>query len=258
MFDRTWRKVAFALAAALTACVASLPGLAVAAPAHDLPDEYLVDLELVRIQALLTDKGFYRGPVDGFGGEQLEHAIVAFHKAADLDRSPTWIPDNAEVLAAWEAQVPQEPDQPNRLEVDLGRQVMHLVDGGEVVATLPISSGSGARYFSSIPGFGWAWAFTPRGSFRIQAHIPGWRYAGLGALYRPWYFKGGFAIHGSTSVPVFPASYGCIRVTIEDADWLSERLSIGFQVNVRNTIPREDPSSVATVRPFTDPPGMYS
>ena len=258
MFDRTWRKVGFTLAVALMVCTAPSIGLAAAGPTNDVPDQYRVDLELVRIQALLTDKGFYRGPVDGFGGEQLGHAIMAFHKAADLDRSPTWIPDNAEVLAAWEPQVPEVPDQPDRLEVDLKRQVMHLVDGGEVVATLPISSGSGARYFSSIPGFGWAWAATPRGSFRIQAHIPGWRYAGLGALYRPWYFKGGFAVHGSTSVPAFPASHGCIRVTIEDADWLSDRLSIGFPVNVRSTIPREHPSPVSTVRPFTDPPGMYS
>ena len=135
---------------------------------------------------------------------------------------------------------------------------MYLVEEEEVVATLPISSGNGARYISSIPGYGWATAFTPKGSFRIQAHIPGWRYAGLGALYRPWYFKGGFAIHGSTSVPAYPASHGCIRVTIDDADWLEERLSIGFAVNVRNTIPRSDPSPLPVIRPFTDPPGMYS
>ena len=252
------RKSALTLAATLTICMAPLSGLALADPGHNVPDDYLIDFEVVRIQALLADKGFYRGPVDGFQRGEIRHSIMAFHKAADLDRVPTLMPGDMEVLAAWEPQIPELPDQPDRVEVDLERQVLHLVEQGRVVATLPISSGSGRRYFSSIPGFGWAWAFTPQGSFRIEAHIPGWRYAGLGALYRPWYFKGGFAIHGSTSVPTFPASYGCIRVTIEDADWLSERLSIGFRVNVRSTIPREDPPPAPVMPSFTFPPSMYS
>ena len=118
---------------------------------------------MVRIQALLADKGFYGGPVDGYQRGEMRHAIVAFCKAADLDRVPTLTPGDMEVLSAWEAQVPEVPDQPNRVEVDLERQVLHLVEKGRVVATLPVSSGSGRRYFSSIPGFGWAWAFTPRG-----------------------------------------------------------------------------------------------
>ena len=258
MFSRIWRKAALALVASLALGMASSPALAVGDDFYGAPDDYRVDLNLLRIQSLLADKGFYRGPADGFHREQLGHAIMAFHKAADLDRSPTWMSGDMEVLSAWEPQVPDLPDDPNRIEVDLGRQVLHLVDEGEVVATLPISSGNGARYISSIPGYGWATAFTPRGSFRVQAHIPGWRYAPLGALYRPWYFKGGFAIHGSTSVPAYPASHGCIRVTLDDADWLSERLSIGFRINVRATIPRSDPAPLPITRPFTDPPGMYS
>ena len=258
MLGRFSRKSALILAATVTVCMASLSDLALADPAHDVPDDYLIDFELVRVQALLADKGFYRGPVDGFQRGELEHAVMAFHKAADLDRVPTWMPGDMEALSAWEPQIPEVPDQPNRVEVDLERQVLHLVEEGNVVATLPISSGNGRRYFSSIPGFGWAWAFTPKGTFRIQAHIPGWRYAGLGALYRPWYFKGGFAIHGSNGVPAFPASHGCIRVTIQDADWLSERLSIGFRVNVRNTIPRVDPPPAPIMPSFTHPPSMYS
>ena len=258
MFNRTWRKAACALTATLAICMTPLPGLALSDPIHSVPDEYLVDLDLVRVQALLADKGFYRGPVDGYQRGEMGHAILAFHKAADLDRVPTWAPGDMDVLSAWEPQIPEVPDQPDRVEVDLKRQVMYLVEEGDVVATLPISSGSGRRYFSSIPGFGWAWAFTPRGSFRIEAHIPGWRYAGLGALYRPWYFKEGFAIHGSHSVPAFPASAGCVRVTIKDADWLSERLSIGFRVNVRDTIPRKDPPPPPVLPSFSRPPSMYS
>jgi lipoprotein-anchoring transpeptidase ErfK/SrfK len=258
MFNQAWKKKVLAMVASLALWTVSWSGVVLADQAYGAPDDYLVDFELVRIQALLADKGFYRGPVSGFPNGQMDYAVLAFHKAADLDRISAWMPDDMEILSAWEPQIPDMPEQPDRLEVDLERQVMYLINEGDVVAILPISSGNGERYFSSLPGYGWARAYTPKGNFRIQAHIPGWRYAGLGALYRPWYFKGGFAVHGSTSVPAYPASHGCIRVTIDDADWLSERLSIGFPINVRNTIPRQDPVPLPTTRPFTDPLGMYS
>lgn len=34
----------------------------------------------------------------------------------------------------------------------------------------------------------------------------------LRTLFDPMYFTGGYAIHGSPSVPPYPASHGCVRV----------------------------------------------
>ena len=34
------------------------------------------------------------------------------------------------------------------------------------------------------------------------------------------YFFKGWAIHGSPSVPAYPASHGCVRISNADADWL--------------------------------------
>ncbi len=43
----------------------------------------------------------------------------------------------------------------------------------------------------------------------------------LGALYRPRYFHGdGIAVHGYHSVPPYPASHGCVRVTEAAMDWI--------------------------------------
>ena len=42
----------------------------------------------------------------------------------------------------------------------------------------------------------------------VQRKINGVRVSRLGELYRPAYFVGGYAIHGSPSVPNFPASHG--------------------------------------------------
>ncbi len=49
-------------------------------------------------------------------------------------------------------------------------------------------------------------------------------------LYNPFYFRGGYAVHGSPSVPNYPASHGCIRVTMWDMDLLLDYLEIGQTV----------------------------
>ena len=56
----------------------------------------------------------------------------------------------------------------------------------------------------------------------------------LGQIYRPKYFIGGVAIHGSQVVPAYPASHGCVRVTPAAMDmiWESELMPLGTKVVV--------------------------
>jgi lipoprotein-anchoring transpeptidase ErfK/SrfK len=42
----------------------------------------------------------------------------------------------------------------------------------------------------------------------------------LGSMYRPKYFRGGWAVHGSGSIPPWPASHGCVRVSNAAMDWM--------------------------------------
>jgi lipoprotein-anchoring transpeptidase ErfK/SrfK len=51
-------------------------------------------------------------------------------------------------------------------------------------------------------------------------------------MYKPYYFRGGYAIHGSPSVPGYPASHGCVRVTNADMDFLRDHLDLGMTVYV--------------------------
>ena len=251
MFAGTWRKAVLTGVFSAFLLMTSAPAMALADRIIHVPDDYRVNLEMVRVQRLLSEKGFYRGPVDGLYRD-LSHSILAFNKAADLERTTTLTPEGLAILAVWETQVPDIPDQPDRLEIDLARQVMHLVNEGEVVATLPVSSGNGAWYQSPRLGR-WAQAVTSPGNYRIYYHIPRWRIAPLGGLYKPWYFNGGIAVHGSLFVPTWPDSHGCVRVTLDDADWLAKRLFVGMPVNVRATIER-----TPAIQTFSDPLGMYS
>jgi lipoprotein-anchoring transpeptidase ErfK/SrfK len=115
--------------------------------------------------------------------------------------------------------------------VDITRQVLFEVRGGEVIHTLPVSTANGATYESRS---GLATAYTPRGRFSIYSKTPGWRTSYLGSLYNPSYFYGGYAIHGSASVPPYPASHGCVRIPMHSADDFFARNGIGTEVLVHD------------------------
>ena len=120
--------------------------------------------------------------------------------------------------------------QADRVEVDLGRQVLYVVEDHEVVYVAPVSSGNGELYTTSRGTR--AYAVTPEGEFTIERNIDGIRRSFLGTLYDPYYFLGGFAVHGSGSVPNYPASHGCVRVTMWDSKKLKDYFFIGQAVYI--------------------------
>lgn len=66
-------------------------------------------------------------------------------------------------------------------------------------------------------------AVTPVGLHHVIRERPdGWWEGDLGEIYRPKYFVGGIAIHGSNSIPNYPASHGCVRVSVPAMDWIWE------------------------------------
>jgi peptidoglycan hydrolase-like protein with peptidoglycan-binding domain len=194
---------------------------------------------VVRLQERLRDLGVYRGITDGVYGRETAASVVAFHKVIGVERSNEWTvedwdltepPDHREVLA-------RNPDEDDRVEVDLGRQVMFVIRGNKVTAVIPVSTGNGERYWSLNGGAngGYVRATTPRGDFTLFRHISGWRVNYLGGLYKPWYFTPYYAIHGSRSVPSYPASHGCVRVPTWESNHLDDLLEIGLPVHIWET-----------------------
>ena len=147
-----------------------------------------------------------------------------------LDRTTTWNASDWDRIAGWYPSAPGYGSAGFRLEIDLGRQVLFVVRDGAVAAVMPVSSGNGEPYTSRsgavVP------ARTPSGNFSTFRYVDGWERSYLGEMYEPWYFYGGYALHGSTSVPAYPASHGCVRVSVADMDWLDTRLWIGMPVHV--------------------------
>jgi lipoprotein-anchoring transpeptidase ErfK/SrfK len=194
---------------------------------------------------------FYAGPIDGKPGGGFASAVAAFQKVNGLYGDGVV---GKKTLAALKkpAALPKLRDHAagTRVEVDLTKQVLYLVKDDRIMRILPVSSGSGDHYRTKSGHR--ATALTPVGHYVIQRRIRGVRVADLGTLYDPEYFYKGWAIHGSNSVPGYPASHGCIRVSRTNGTWLLGQIGVGTHVYVyggTHTFP------AGSTAPGTDDPG---
>ena len=170
------------------------------------------------------------GAADGVFGAGTHHAVVAFQKVQGLTRDGVAGPATWARLARPYVPAPRYRLATASLEVDLARQVVYYVRNGAVQRIIDSSTGSGAWYYSRGR---WARAITPTGRFRIYwRYSGGWQPGPLGSMYRPNYFYGGYALHGMTSVPAYPASHGCVRITVPAMDRMWSSLWVGMPLAV--------------------------
>jgi peptidoglycan hydrolase-like protein with peptidoglycan-binding domain len=179
--------------------------------------------QVLALQTRLAELHYDITNPDGKFGNQTWHAVLAFQKANNLGRTARV---NAKMLDLLETATDPTPAVPeggaDRIEVDLKRQYLTLYRGGQLEKIVSISSGTGKPYCAIDPETKkneCDVAKTPTGSFRVQSRIAGFRESKLGLLYNPLYFNGGFAIHGSNSVPGYPASHGCVRIPNSTSEW---------------------------------------
>ena len=182
------------------------------------------------LQKRLNALGYWCGNPDGTFGAQTKQAVLAVQKVAGLAR------DGVVGARSWDALNrgvrPSSRRGGNRIEVDKNRQIVMVVRGGSVKYIFNTSTGSGQMftyYGRRIK------AVTPSGEYKTYRSVTsGWDYGSLGGLYRPFYFNGGIALHGSNDIPAYPASHGCCRMSCAAQDFLigSKLLYIGEAVSV--------------------------
>lgn len=184
------------------------------------------------VQKRLTALGYWLGKPNGLYGDNTVHAVTALQKVAGLPRDGVLGPATRKALNR--GVLPRVTVKAGRVvEISIAKQVMVIAKDGKVLRTIDVSTGSN-RLYKTADG-GTSRAVTPKGTFKVQRQIStGWRKAPLGLLYRPKYFNGGIAVHGSLSVPNYPASHGCVRVTLAEMDMLyaDKLMPIGAKVKV--------------------------
>ena len=170
------------------------------------------------------------GTADGVFGPNTYHAVIAFQKVQGLTRDGVAGPATWARLAKPYVPAARYRLATSSLEVNLTRQVIYYVRNGTIQRIIDASTGSGAWYYSQGR---WARAITPTGRFRIYwRYSNGWQAGPLGSMYRPNYFYAGYAVHGMTSVPAYPASHGCVRMTVPTMDRMWSSLWVGMPVAI--------------------------
>ncbi|MFA5774118.1 MAG: L,D-transpeptidase family protein [Ilumatobacteraceae bacterium] len=176
-------------------------------------------------QQKLIDLGFWLLNVDGNYDNTTRQAVMAFQKyyrlrpTGSINTATAWLLDRQKIRPRGQS------TSGSQAEVDKSRQLVFLVHDGQTVFILNASTGDDRKYTEpdgNTPGVMISGtAITPEGKFRINRERPeGWWIGDLGQIYRPKYFSGGIAIHGSYSVPAYPSSHGCVRVSTAAMDMI--------------------------------------
>jgi hypothetical protein len=168
------------------------------------------------LQRRLSRLGYVVGSRGNYD-DRTARAVLAFRKVTGLtrtyDASVTVMRRIARGGGRFKV---RHPEHGRHIEADLTRQVMALISAGRAQRIYPISSGK-----PSTP--------TILGSFRVYSKTPGVNQKGM---VDSAYFIRGYATHGYPSVPIYPASHGCLRTPVPDARSIFNWITIGTPVDV--------------------------
>ena len=194
-------------------------------------------------QEKLLELGFWLANPNGTFDDTTTQAVMAFQKYFELRPTGNINAATAHLLKQIMNPATAKTKEGTLAEVDKSRQLLFLVQDGITTYVMNTSTGDDRAYEEpdgNTPGVMIkGTSVTPVGSFKIDRERPdGWWIGDLGQIYRPKYFVGGVAIHGSMSVPAYPASHGCARVTVKAMDfiWENDILPRGTEVFVYGEI----------------------
>lgn len=187
--------------------------------------------KVLALQKRLSELGYWLGEPDGSFGSLTRQAVYALQKSAGISRDGVVGPKTARALEAGVR--PAVTLSGDGVEIVLSRQILIVVRDGTARTILNTSTGNGEAYTSTSGNR--AIATTPKGSFTVYRAVDGPLTNSLGELWRPRFFHRGIAVHGSPSIPPWPASHGCARLSNPAIDmiWARDLMPIGSRVVVR-------------------------
>ncbi len=169
------------------------------------------------LEARLTALHYPCGPEDGVYDYRTKDAVMAFEKVERLPRNGIVDQEVWQRLFSTSTPSPRLDSPGGRAEVDLKRQVLFIIQDNLVVKIIHVSTGKDG---------------TPTGHGKVYHKDRGWIEVPVGWMYSPSYIMPHIAIHGSKSVPPYPASHGCVRTPMWVTDDLYRELPLGFSVDV--------------------------
>jgi len=200
--------------------------------------------DAARLQQRLLDLGYWVQATDGEYGLTTRQAVMAFQKYEGLPPTGSLDETTAARISSAGIRPYGRAQAGTMVEVDKAKQLLFIIEDGRTRWVLNASTGSEIPYSepnSNNPDIVEEGdSITPVGLHKVnREREEGWWEGDLGQIYRPKYFRGGVAVHGANSVPEYPASHGCVRVSVPAMDWIWDEglLPIGSLVWVHGEIP---------------------
>lgn len=200
--------------------------------------------DTARAQWRLLQLGFWLENADGNYGLTTRQAVMAFQKYYGLTADGVLGEDTAAWLNALEERPRGKSDAGTLVEIDKTKQLLIFVTEGQTQWILNTSTGSEIAYDEvnkNDPTKRETGDSVTRNGLHdvYREHADGWREGDLGEIYRPKYFSGGEAVHGSNHIPNYAASHGCVRISVPAMDWIwaNDLMPMGLPVWVHGQIP---------------------
>jgi lipoprotein-anchoring transpeptidase ErfK/SrfK len=183
--------------------------------------------ETQRAQERLIELGFWVQNANGDYGLTTTQAVMAFQKYYGLITDGVLGDQTAAMMTAVTERPRGRADAGTLIEIDKGLQLLFFVIDGKSEWVLNTSTGSEQPYDEpdkNTPGERQVGDSITRNGLHdvYRERAEGWWEGDLGEIYRPKYFTGGIAVHGSNNIPDYPASHGCVRVSVPAMDWIWE------------------------------------
>ncbi len=189
--------------------------------------EYLPSRHLLQ-----ASRGARRATLHTTGGRlwlsQEHRAFVPLRWLTSLGYRVHWNQQANHAVVSWNGHRGLLAPQPKTIAVNLRRQVLFAREGRTVVYKFRVSTGRQGHH-------------TPDGNFRVlrkePLHISNEYPKPDGGAKMPHalWFTTAYYIHGYHSVPPRPASHGCIRLRLPDAQRLYLWASVGTPVRIYRT-----------------------
>ena len=162
------------------------------------------------------------GLIDGIFDIRTRDAVLAFQKMEGLKKDGIVGAGFWERLATAQTPEPWIEEPGRRVEIDLAKQVLFMIEDNQVRKIVHCSSGASKTQ-------------TLTGYFQIEHKMERWTICSYRtAMYYSSFFdlEHKLAIHGYAQVPTWPASHGCVRVPMWNAKELFEEMPMGTRVYV--------------------------
>lgn len=191
-------------------------------------------------QRILSKFGMPVGAIDGVWGSQTARGLCAFRIVVGATPSRNGISSSTmTTLRKYNKKYSKLSSIPaatrsgrtTYMYASQTCQAMLYVKGGRYQKAMAISTGKGTRSDNKTPNSktyftmgntsrGWSCSTQYPESCKKQTTGRFVTVSNYGNMYNKRHVVNGVYVHGSTSVPTYPASAGCIRVTVKDSDWM--------------------------------------